>query len=209
MTELIACIIAYNEAELLPDCLESIIGKVDRIVVVDGRIAAFPGDGHLSTDGTVNIARKCGAEVILPTRPWHDEMEMRSQFLVGNEGDWYLIIDADERCMTPLPDINNLPDGIHAYSIMVKMILDGTGKHRPRLFRHQGKMEFKHVHDGLFSDGVLVSNPNTVPKLNSVWFGHYQDLRTKDRRARKHQYYKEGYKDEPEHRRRYAMQTNV
>lgn len=205
MTNLIACIIAYNEEKLLPGCLASVIGKVDRVVVVEGRIDAFPGHGFRSIDATVNIARKCGATVILPKRAWNNEAEMRSQFLVGNEDDWYIVIDADERCMTPLPDIDDLPDNIHAYSVLVKMIGDNTGKYRPRLFRHQGHMEFREIHDALFSDGVLVSNPNKTQKLNSVWFAHDQMKRTTNRRSKKAEYYKHGYAHEPAYRQKWEM----
>jgi len=205
MSELIACIIAYNEARLLPGCLESIRHKVDKIVVVEGRIETFPGKWAYSTDNTVGIAKEAGAQVITSPTPWADEATMRNQFLVGNEGDWYIIIDADERCMTQLPNIHSLPANIHAYSIMVKMIGDGHGKYRPRLFRHRGKMEFREIHDALFSDGVLVSNPQNVPHLNSVWFAHRQMDRCRERQSQKQQYYKHGYAHEPAYRKEWKM----
>jgi glycosyltransferase involved in cell wall biosynthesis len=205
MTKLIAGIIAYNEEYLLPCCLDSIVDKVDNIVLVDGRIDAFPGDGYKSTDNTVAIARDYGCRVIEPTRAWRDEQEMRSQYLVGDDGDWYVFIDADERCMTPLPCPEDFPEAVDAFSVLVKMIGDNTGKFRPRLFRHKGVMEYRGVHDALFSDGKLISNPNEVIKLHSVWFAHMQMRRDSDRRRSKHEYYKEGYKHESVIRHEWGM----
>ena len=114
MPELIAGIIAYNEEHLLPQCLDSIKDKVDRIVLVEGRIAAFPGDEIHSQDRTLEIAREYDCEIVTTDRAWADEAEMRSQYLVGNEGDWYIFIDADEACMTALPRVKDFPDNVHA-----------------------------------------------------------------------------------------------
>lgn len=205
MTKLIAGIIAYNEEELLFDCLDSIVDKVDEIVLVDGRIAAFPGEGYKSTDRTVMIAESYGCTVIKPTRAWKDEAEMRSQYLIGEDGDWYVFIDADEVCMTPLPSVDDFPESVDAFKIIVRMIADGHGKYRPRLFRHKGVMEYKTIHDGLFSDGVLISNPNTVPALDTVWFAHYQTKRGKLRREQKREYYRDGYAHEGDYRKEWRM----
>jgi glycosyltransferase involved in cell wall biosynthesis len=198
---LIACIIAYNEERLLPDCLASLKGRVDRIVVVDGRIKHFPGAGHASTDATVQIASEYGAEVIEGVGLWDTEAEKRSAYFVGNEGDWYFMLDADERLMTPLPD--ELPGS--AYSVRVWWSDGGGCQWRPRLFRHTGKMEYRQLHDGLFSDGVLVSNPRTVPKIQSVWLLHVQNKRTAARRAQKKAYYHNAYAHEPTLRKAWRM----
>src|SRR3972149_1788831 len=103
MAMLKACVMAYKLEQLLPGCLASMQDKVDRISLVDGRIAHFPGDSSYSTDDTALIARSFGAEVIRSETAWPDEITMRSQYLLGNEGDWYLMIDADEVLMTTLP----------------------------------------------------------------------------------------------------------
>lgn len=205
MPELIAGIIAYNEERLLPQCLDSIRGKVDRIILVEGRIATFPGDEFRSQDRTLEIAREYDCEIITTDRPWADEAEMRSQYLVGENDDWYILIDADEVCMTPLPKIKDIPDNVHAFSVLVRMISDGHGKYRPRLFRHHGQMQYSKIHDGLFSDGVLISNPNKIQKLHSVWFGHYQMERGIIRRGQKRDYYRDGYAHEPEYRAAWEM----
>ena len=106
----IACINVWLEAQMLPGCLASVGGKVDRTIVVDGRYKNFPGEGACSTDRTVEIARAFGAEVILPPNdePWPDQPTKRSAYLVGKEGDWYFRIDADARLVGDLPDVASL-----------------------------------------------------------------------------------------------------
>ena len=205
MGQLIACIIAYNEQELLPQCLESIKGKVDRIVLVEGRIAAFPGINTRSDDRTIEIARSYGAEVITEDTPYPCEAAMRSRYLVGEEGDWYLMIDADEKCMTALPDIADCPTGVDAYAINVRMIGASVQVWRPRLFRHVGQMEYRDIHDALFSNGTLISRPEDTPQLHSVWFAHYQMKRSQNRRNAKRLYYQTGYAHEPQRRQEWRM----
>jgi len=196
-------LIAYNEAYLLPDCLDSIYGKVDEIIMIEGRIAAFPGDSPHSTDDTVTIARDYGAKVIQIDRAWHNECEMRSAYLVGNEGDVYFHIDADERLMTPLPRPEQLPGDI--YKVAVRMIAVPICGYRPRLIRHVGMMDYRGVHDAIFSNGELISRLKDVPTLYSVWLAHVQILRDKDRRAQKAHYYRVGYAHEPKLRQDWGM----
>jgi len=106
---LTACVIVWDEEGLLPGCLESLVGRVDRCVVVDGVYADFPhGEGAItSTDRTRAIAEAYGAEWVeapsqAPTpspspgapqgrrpgeggkrRAWGDEVEKRNAGLGG------------------------------------------------------------------------------------------------------------------------------
>lgn len=84
--KLSACMIVKNEEKMLPDCLESIKGVVDEIVLVDTG----------STDNTVDIAECYGA--IIFKHPWEDNFSLhRNQSIEHATGDWIFIIDADER----------------------------------------------------------------------------------------------------------------
>ncbi len=77
-------IIACNEEERLPACLES-AGFADDVVVVDGG----------SRDRTVEIARAFGCRVY--EQPWRG-FARQKQFAVDRcRHDWVLILDADER----------------------------------------------------------------------------------------------------------------
>ena len=84
-----ACIITFNEADRLADCLAS-LSFCDDIVVVDS----------FSTDATVEVARAAGARVL--QRPF-DGFRSQKDFCVQQAAhDWVLCLDADERVSEPL-----------------------------------------------------------------------------------------------------------
>jgi glycosyltransferase involved in cell wall biosynthesis/tetratricopeptide (TPR) repeat protein len=79
------CMIVKNEEKFLAQCLESVRGLADQIVVVDTG----------STDRTVEIAKEHGAEV--HSFQWCDDFSAaRNAALEHARGDWVLILDADE-----------------------------------------------------------------------------------------------------------------
>lgn len=79
------CLIVKNEERFLGQCLASVKGLADQIVVVDTG----------STDRTVAIAREHGAEVYPFT--WCDDFSAaRNAALQHATGDWVLSLDADE-----------------------------------------------------------------------------------------------------------------
>lgn len=80
-----AFLIVHNEERHLGDCLASLAGLADEIVVVD--------DG--STDRTVEIARAAGARVTY--RRFDDYGHQKQAALELTRGAWVLSIDADER----------------------------------------------------------------------------------------------------------------
>lgn len=80
-----AFLIVHNEADRLPACLESVAGWVDQLVVLDSG----------STDGTVEIARRYGAQV--HETNWPGYGAQRNRALAHCTGEWVLSIDADER----------------------------------------------------------------------------------------------------------------
>ena len=79
-----ACIIAFNEADRIGDCLAS-LAFCDEIVVVDSH----------STDATREIAAAMGARVLERT---FEGFRNQQQFAVEQAAhDWVLCLDADER----------------------------------------------------------------------------------------------------------------
>ncbi len=79
------CMIVKNESLFLRQCLESVQGLVDQIVVVDTG----------SNDDTPDIAREMGAEVY--DFAWTGSFaEARNYSLMQARCDWILILDADE-----------------------------------------------------------------------------------------------------------------
>ena len=79
------CIIARNEAENLPRCLEHIGSAVDEILLLDTG----------STDGTQETAERLGAVVY--TYQWNGDFSAARNYLMGKtRNDWILWIDGDE-----------------------------------------------------------------------------------------------------------------
>lgn len=80
-----ACMIVKDEEQFLGQCLESLKGTVEQIVIVDTG----------STDRTVEIAKEHGAEV--HHFNWCDDFAAARNFALEQvRGDWILILDADE-----------------------------------------------------------------------------------------------------------------
>jgi len=105
---LVAALNVFQEATLLPACLDALRPVVDHIIVADGRYADFTGypdaagndAGGASTDDTLAVARAAGAEIIEAPegKPWENEIVKRTAYLRAcREGDYVLVVDADER----------------------------------------------------------------------------------------------------------------
>jgi len=144
-------IIAYNEAEKIRDCINSVLWA-DEIIVADSH----------STDGTTEIARELGAKVIhIPFKGYGD---LRNQAISNCTGDWIFSLDSDERCTIEVRDeiialIDNAP--LDIYQVPRKNFFMGRWiKHsgwypnyrQPQLFRN-GKMRYtmESVHEGYIS----------------------------------------------------------
>jgi glycosyltransferase involved in cell wall biosynthesis len=84
---LAACVITLNEEDRIGECLDS-VAFADELLVIDAG----------STDGTVEIARRKGAHVIV--RDWPGYAVQKNFGLEQVSSDWVLSIDADER-VTP------------------------------------------------------------------------------------------------------------
>lgn len=81
-------IIAKNEEDNMADCLASVKGWADEVVVVDDN----------STDRTVDISKKAGAQVV--HRTMDNEGIHRNWAASRARNEWVLYLDADER-VTP------------------------------------------------------------------------------------------------------------
>lgn len=85
-------IITYNEERHLEDCLQSLQGLSNDIVVIDAE----------STDNTVTIARESGVRVV--TERWKGYGHARNLGADLALNDWIFSLDADERCSPLLID---------------------------------------------------------------------------------------------------------
>ena len=161
-------IIAYNEAEKIRDCINSVLWA-DEIIVADSH----------STDGTTEIAIELGARVIhIPFKGYGD---LRNQATSNCAGDWIFSLDSDERCTEEVRDeiialIDNAP--LDIYQIPRKNFFMGKWiKHsgwypnfrQPQLFRN-GKMSYtmESVHEGYISH----SDKEIGVIKNMIWQFH-------------------------------------
>jgi len=144
-------IIAFNEAEKIRDCINTVLWA-DEIIVADS----------YSTDGTTEIATELGAKVV--QIPFDGYGNLRNQAISHCNGDWIFSLDSDERCTTEVRDeiislIEHAP--LDIYKVPRKNFFMGRWiKHsgwypnfrQPQLFK-KGKMSYtmESVHEGYIS----------------------------------------------------------
>lgn len=140
--------IVKNEAATLPRCLQSVQGWVDEMVVLDTG----------STDETIAIAQALGAKV--QTFPWsNDFAAARNQALKFVEGDWVLVLDADE---VLVPEIKpQLHQAIQQPDyLVINLMREEVGAQQSpfsmvsRLFRRHPEIHFSRPYHALIDDSV-------------------------------------------------------
>lgn len=170
-----ACMIVKNEEKFLSQCLTSIKGAVNEIIIVDTG----------STDKTVEIAHSFGASVY--HHPWNNSFsEARNHSLKYAKGDWILQIDADEALeQADIPLLQKLINN-DLYNVIFVAIYNelpgGYAKHYfQRIFR-KGKAHFEGiVHNQLIFEGKALQS--------EIRFYHYgynlsgQDMQKKYKRT--------------------------
>ncbi|HWE54661.1 MAG TPA: glycosyltransferase [Acidimicrobiales bacterium] len=128
-----ACLIVKDEEPSLTSCLASLAGVADEIVVYDTG----------STDGTVELARRLGAQVI--EGYWDDDFSRaRNDALAHCHGEWIAWLDADEELECDPAQLRTLledtPLEMDAWSVRIRNLTGaGTGSEfthsASRLFR--------------------------------------------------------------------------
>lgn len=184
---IIGVMVAYQDAERIGDALASLraVG-CERLVVVEGAWRWFPryGDGPESTDGTAEIARAYGAEVIEPPADgWPDEVTARNGYLVGKPGDWYLMLDTDERATGRLPASLDAPEG--AYQLW--WLTPGEADlRRVRLVQEDGSLRYQYAHWAMYRQGRLIDQ---AALMDDVAIDHVGRPGDTDRAQRKVAWY--------------------
>jgi len=112
MAKLSACIISYNEEAKIGDCLKSLEGIVDEIIIIDS----------LSTDNTKEIARQYTDKIY--DQEFLGHIEQKNLAVSKANHDWILSLDCDERISTELREsilkIKNELDNADAYRMARK-----------------------------------------------------------------------------------------
>ncbi|MBM5796202.1 MAG: glycosyltransferase [Cyanobacteria bacterium M_surface_7_m2_037] len=140
--------IVRDEAAQIEDCLRSVQGFVDEMVVVDTG----------STDNTVALAKALGARVEQIDWPG-DFAPARNQALQWVSGDWVLVLDADERlrpeAMGPLRALMAQPD-----VLLINLLRHERGavqspySNVSRLFRRHPAIRWSRAYHSMVDDSV-------------------------------------------------------
>jgi len=150
------CMIVKDEEELLPQCLASVMGLVDEMVIVDTG----------STDRTVEIAKSFGARV------YHfdwigDFAAARNAGLQRARGEWILSLDADEelprsswapirQVIEEYPEPTPLAVNVRIVNITGDLPSDLHVNHFLKLFRNVSGMEYRGaIHEQVQFQGEL------------------------------------------------------
>jgi len=148
------CLIAKNEERFLGQCLVSVRGLADQIVVVDTG----------STDRTVDLAREFGAEV--HHFAWTDDFSAaRNAALSHARGSWVLVLDADEELPPDqhvhlLRDLDDTEAAAFRLPIVNVGEADAGANYVPRLFRNVPGAHFVgRIHEQVFASVLAVTKP--------------------------------------------------
>ena len=184
---IIACYNIYNEAKYLEESMKSIRDKVDKIVVIDGAYRKFPHIIPFSTDDSLKIAEKYADKVIkceremvidnLESFSWESEIAKRNQYLIGEEGDIYLVVDGHEIWKGALPN----PPG--DYRLVIKK--DGKWLRFPRMFRHREGIFYMNHHYELWDANGKINDEFPEYPLVKGYFDHKDDCEKERAEARK------------------------
>ena len=141
--------IVRDEAERIEACLRSVQGFVDEMVVVDTG----------SSDATVAIAEGLGATVHRIDWPG-DFAPARNQALQWVNGDWVLVLDADERlrpeAREPLRRLMAEPDLLLINLLRQEIgALQSPYSNVSRLFRRHPAIRWSRAYHSLVDDSVV------------------------------------------------------
>ena len=141
--------IVRNEAERLERCLASVADFVDEMVLLDTG----------SSDATIAIAESCGA--VVHQLPWPgDFAPARNEALGHVNGDWVLVLDADEwllpEARQPLQALMAEPD-----LLLINLLRQELGAAQSpysnvsRLFRRHPAIHWSRPYHSMVDDSVL------------------------------------------------------
>jgi tetratricopeptide (TPR) repeat protein len=132
------CMIVRDEAELLPRFLSCAAGSYDELCVVDTG----------SQDDSVRILEQAGARIL--KEPWQNDFSaVRNLGLAQANGEWILVLDADELLSLELVrDIRALADDEQAGAatfVMCNQLPNGRVRRASllRMFRNDQKIRFR------------------------------------------------------------------
>ncbi|MBK9249954.1 MAG: glycosyltransferase [Ignavibacteria bacterium] len=183
------CMIVKNEENNLADCLKSVEGVADEIVIVDTG----------SIDSTMQIALSFGAKVF--EKPWTgDFAEARNASLKECSGTWILYLDADERLHADAKVhlrsmLESMPEEIggivcvvispHRQNSGVSEVHTGS---YPRIFRNYGypKMYFQgRVHEQITPSILALGGKVIMSEVEIYHLGYDQSREIMEQKVKR------------------------
>jgi len=133
MATLSVIIITKNEQSHIENCIKSVVGLADEIIVVDSQ----------STDRTAEIARSMGAKVSITT-DWQGFGIQKNRALALSTSEWVLSLDADERVTPELAlEIKSVLEGKTGDPRETCYLINRQSWYCGRLIKHSGWQEDK------------------------------------------------------------------
>jgi tetratricopeptide (TPR) repeat protein len=174
-----AALIVRNESRFIEECLESLAGAVDEIVLIDTG----------STDNTLEKARRF--PVSIHHFAWCDDFAAARNFAIDQaNGAWILYIDADERLAAS--DREHLDavladDGKVAWNLRFHPRIDWTPYAETRLFRNDRRIRFRgaiheSMHEGIDDVMRLDGKTTGICRLALQHVGYEDDQSRKNDR---------------------------
>lgn len=169
-----ACLITKDEEENLPSCLAAAQRIADEVVIYDTG----------STDETVALARRLGAQVI--EGYWDDDFaRARNDALGSCRGEWILWVDADETFECDDPQgvrrlLRATKPEIDAWSVPI-WNLTGAGvgagftHHAARLFRREHCAWVGRIHEQITRRGTTLGITQGVFEMGRIRHSGYLD----------------------------------
>ena len=196
-----ACINCYEDDFLIEDCIRSVRSSIPgvKIVAVDGAYSAFNIQAKVleaqflnkrqkdvadcfrryiepqSKDKTLEILKRNNVEVIIETKEaWENEHVKRSKYFVGNKGDFYFVIDSDERLIGQFPTWEVLDMSNHWCVMLTRDDMPTKPYPILRGHHHVDGMHYDGAHHALFCDGNLVKRVDYENDwvLPNCWLDH-------------------------------------
>ena len=175
MADITAIVLTKNEEKNLPDCLDSLKGFAKRAVVVDSG----------STDGTIDIARARGADVL--SHPFENYARQFNWAL--DNGDintaWCLRLDADERLTPALCAELEALTAAHAHDDVNGIVLQAWMYFMGRKLAHVKDMKRKlmvfktgvgRIEDRNMDEHTLLSSGRSIDAENRFLHHDYKDM---------------------------------
>lgn len=182
--------IVKNEEKVLGRCLDSVIGTVDEIVLVDTGSTdktteiALSYQGRTASDGVTPLT------VTVVGLPWRDDFSAaRNYGLEAVKSDWVLQLDADEELVrAPDPALLNRNCLAYTVNMLVARDAEDANSRQPesfvsiRLFRNRAGLRYEGIiHEQVYIRDLDALQPSDV---DIIHFGPFLD-EEKDHFARR------------------------